>query len=395
MTQYIIRRIILMIPTLIGVSLLVTAFLRLLPGDAVDILVTENSVGGGNQAFAELVTARMVEDGLDPNSFSDRTLTENRMIAERERTRELAEAAGIDTGNQEALVAWVGNGLPIAQRLEIRNELALDAFKDDIRRKLGIDQNYFEQWSEWMWNAMRGDLGKSVVGSVTVRDELQRRVPVSFELGLFAMFFGSLIALPVGIISAVRQDTWIDYVARSFAIGMLALPSFFLATIVIAYSVAWFGYSFPSFYKELWDDPSTNLQLVLVPSLILGAALSGTLMRLMRAQMLEVLRQDYIRTAWAKGLVERRVIVTHAVRNAMLPVVTIIGLQVPVLIGGSLVLEVIFGIPGVARYLFISILGRDFPAIIGVNMVIATLIVVTNLVVDVMYAYLDPRVKFA
>jgi peptide/nickel transport system permease protein len=395
MTQYIIRRIILMIPTLIGVSLLVTAFLRLLPGDAVDILVTENSVGGGNQAFIELVTKRVIEDGLNPDSFSDRNLTENRIIAEQSRTRNLAEAAGVDLQDEDALAAWVANGLPIAQRLEVRNDLALKAFKDDIRRKLGIDQSYFEQWSEWMWNAMQGDFGSSIVGSNSVRDELERRIPVSFELGLLGMFFGSLIAIPVGIISAVRQDTWIDYVARSFAIGMLALPSFFLATLVIAFSIGWFGYSFPSFYKEFWDDPSTNLQLVLVPSLILGAALSGTLMRLMRAQMLEVLRQDYIRTAWAKGLVERRIIVTHAVRNAMLPVVTILGLQVPVLIGGSLVLEVIFGIPGVARYLFVAIQGRDFPAIIGVNMIIAGLIVVTNLVVDITYAYLDPRVKFA
>jgi peptide/nickel transport system permease protein len=301
----------------------------------------------------------------------------------------------VDTSNEEAMLEFVENGLPIAQRLEIRNSLALDAFKDDIRRKLGIDQSYFEQWSEWVWNAMQGDLGKSIVGSITVRDELERRLPVSFELGFLAMVFGSLIAIPVGVISAVKQDTWIDYVARSFAIGALALPSFFLATIVIAFASSWYGYSPPIFYKEIWDDPITNIELVVVPALILGAALSGTLMRLTRAQMLEVLRQDYIRTARAKGLVARRVVITHAVRNAMLPVVTILGLQVPVLIGGSLVLEAIYGIPGIAQYLFISINGRDFPAIIGVNMVIAALIVVTNLVVDVMYAYLDPRVQFA
>jgi peptide/nickel transport system permease protein len=209
------------------------------------------------------------------------------------------------------------------------------------------------------------------------------------------MFFGAMIAIPVGVISAVKQDTWLDYFTRSFAIGALALPSFFLATLVIAFSIGWFDYSFPIFYKEIWDDPATNLEMVLVPALILGASLAGTLMRLTRAQMLEVLRQDYIRTARAKGLVARKVVVTHAVRNAMLPVVTIIGLQVPVLIGGSLVLEAIFGIPGIAQYLYFSLLNRDFPAIIGVNMVIATLIVVTNLVVDVMYAYLDPRVQFA
>jgi peptide/nickel transport system permease protein len=397
MTQYIIRRVILMIPTLIGVSLLVTAFLRLLPGDAVDILVTENSVGGGNQAFIALVDDHLREQGLDPAtaSFGDRNRAENEIIAGQDRLKQLAGDAGVDTSDEEALVAWIQSGLPIAQRLEIRNELALKAFKDDIRRKLGIDQNYIEQWSEWMWNALRGDLGKSIVGSETVRDELERRIPVSFELGLLAMIFGALIAIPVGVISAVKQDTWVDYSTRSFAIGALALPSFFLATLVIAFAIAWFGYSFPIFYKEFWDDPATNLEMVLVPALILGASLAGTLMRLTRAQMLEVLRQDYIRTARAKGLVARRVIITHAVRNAMLPVVTILGLQVPVLIGGSLVLEAIFGIPGIAQYLYFSLLNRDFPAIIGVNMVIATLIVVTNLVVDVMYAYLDPRVQFA
>lgn len=397
MTQYIARRIILMIPTLIGVSLLVTAFLRLLPGDAVDILVTENAVGGGNQAFQELVDERLRDQGIDPvaASFPERNMAEAELIADQSRAKELARGAGIDTGDEAAMTAWVQNGLPIAQRLEIRNDLALRAFKDHIRRQLGIDQNYIEQWSEWVWDAMRGDLGQSIVGGIKVRDEITNRAPVSFELGILAMIFGAAIAIPVGVVSAVKQDTWVDYVARSTAIGALALPSFFIATLVIAGASRWFSYSFPPYYTDLWKDPSTNLQLIIVPAMILGAALSGTLMRLTRAQMLEVLRQDYIRTARAKGLVSRNVVITHAVRNAMLPVVTILGLQVPVLIGGSLVLEAIFGIPGIAQYLFVSINGRDFPAIIAINMLIAFLIVVTNLVVDIAYAYLDPRVQFA
>jgi peptide/nickel transport system permease protein len=215
------------------------------------------------------------------------------------------------------------------------------------------------------------------------------------ELGLIGMFFGILIALPTGIVSAVRQDTWVDYLWRSMAIAMIALPSFFLATIVIALAGRWFDYSFPIFYKQLWEDPRANLELVLIPGIILGIGLSGTLLRLTRAQMLEVLRQDYIRTARAKGLNGWSVTVSHGVRNALIPVVTIIGLQIPVLIGGSLVLETIFGIPGIAQYLLTAINAREFPVIIAINMIVATLIVVSNLVVDVAYAYLDPRVHLS
>jgi len=380
MTQYIIRRVLLMIPTLLGVSLLVTALMRLLPGDAVDILVTENAVGGGNATFNLLIDERLRDDGKDPATatFQDRLAIETELV------NDYLTKQGKDPETAGS-----------ADRLAAKNAMALQAFKDDVRAKLGIDKNYIEQWSDWVWHAIRGDLGESIVGGVKVSDELQRRIPASFQLGLFAMIFGTLVAIPVGVISAVKQDTWMDYGGRSIAIAMLALPSFFIATLIIAFAARWWDYSFPIFYKDLWDDPSQNLQLVLVPAIILGFALSGTLMRLTRAQMLEVLRQDYIRTARAKGLVERRVVIFHATRNALLPVVTILGLQVPILIGGSLVLEQIFGIPGVAQYLFISIANRDFPGLIGVNMMIATLIVVTNLVVDITYGFLDPRVSLS
>jgi len=379
-TQYIVRRILLMGPTLIGVSLLVTALLRLLPGDAVDLLVTENAVGGGNATFNLLIDERLTEEGKDQASIT----YQDRLAAEEEIINEYLLKEGKDPETAGS-----------SDRLSAKNALALEAFKDDIRRKLGVDKNFMEQWSDWVWHAIRGDLGESLVGGVEVRDELQRRIPVSFQLGFFAMMFGTLVAIPVGVISAVKQDSWPDYVSRSIAIAMLALPSFFIATLLIAFSARWAGYSFPIFYKDFWDNPSQNLQLVLAPAIILGFALSGTLMRLTRAQMLEVLRQDYIRTARAKGLVERRVVISHATRNALLPVVTILGLQVPILIGGSLVLEQIFGIPGVAQYLFISILNRDFPALIGVNMMIALVIIVTNLVVDITYGFLDPRVSLS
>lgn len=380
MSQYIMRRLLLMIPTLIGVSLLITAMLRLLPGDAVDILVTENAVGGGSQAFKEIIDQRLVNAGIDPiqAGFGDRIKFENELIEDQLKREGINFAAATD-----------------AQKQAARNTIAFDTYKNKIRAELGLDKNYIEQWWSWATGIIRGDFGTSIVGSRPVADELARRIPASIELGALALLTSIVVALPVGVISAVRQDSPIDYGTRSFAIAMLALPSFFVATIVIALAARLFSYSFPIFYTDLWKDPVQNLKLVVVPALILGFSLSGQLMRLTRAQMLEVMRQDYMRTARAKGLRERVAILRHAVRNAFVPVVTVIGLQIPVLIGGSLVLEQIFGIPGVARYLFESIIRRDFPPIIGVNIVVAFAIVFTNLVVDVMYAYLDPRIRFA
>ena len=381
MTQYIIRRLILMIPTLIGVSLLIIFFLRLLPGDAVDILISQTEVQGISESFKSLVDEELEKQGFeDPGTAprDARRAVENQIIDAK------LKADGIDPATATP-----------DKRNVARNDLALQEYGDVIRRRVGLDKNYIEQWWSWIANAVRGDLGVTLIGSRPIGDELQRRIPVSTQLGLLGMVFGVLIALPTGIVSAVRQDSWIDYAMRSAAIAMLALPSFFIATLVIALGGRWFDYSFPIFYKQLWDDPKTNLELVLIPGFILGIGLSGTLLRLTRAQMLEVLRQDYIRTARAKGLGARSVIFGHAVRNAMIPVITIIGLQVPVLIGGSLVLEQIFGIPGIAQYLLVSILSREFPAVIAINMVVAVVIVASNLVVDIMYAYLDPRVKLS
>ena len=378
MAQYIVRRLLLMIPTLIGVSLVVTGLLRLLPADAVDVLVAGGEVQGGGEAFKELVDKRLVEEGKNPLSatITDKARAENALIGEQ------LEREGKDPQTTDQ-----------ALRQAAKNTLALNAYKDNIRQRLGLNKNYIEQWSSWMLNAMQGDLGTSIIGSRPVTDELKRRIPVSIELGVLGMLVSLIIALPLGVASAVKQDGPIDYGMRSLAIAALAIPSFFMATIIIALASRWWNYSFPVKYAEIWDDPKTNLELVLVPAIILGVGLSGTLLRLTRAQMLEVLRQDYIRTARAKGLAGRSIVIRHAVRNAFVPIVTVIGLQVPVLVGGSLVLESIFGIPGVARYLFESIQNRDFPAVIGVNMVVAVVIVFTNLAVDVMYAVLDPRVR--
>lgn len=379
MGSYVFRRVLMMIPTVIGVSLLITALIRLLPGDAVDILVTENSVGGGSQAFKEIVNAELQKRGIDPANagFGDAIKVENELIAAQLKKDGRDFATATD-----------------AQKQEARKDIAFGAYKDKIRREIGLDRSYFEQWFSWASKAVRGDFGTSLVGSRPVNAELRRRLPASIELGMLALLTSVVVALPIGVISAVKQDTFLDYGTRSFAIAMLALPSFFIATIVIALAAKLFKYSFPIFYKDPWVDLEQNLKLVLVPAIILGFSLSGQLMRLTRAQMLEVMRQDYIRTARAKGLRERATVIRHGVRNAFIPVVTVIGLQVPVLIGGSLVLEQIFGIPGVARYLFESIIRRDFPPIIAVNVVVCLAIVVANLVVDVMYAYLDPRIRY-
>jgi peptide/nickel transport system permease protein len=379
-TQYIIRRLLLVIPTLLGVSLLVTAFVRMLPGDAVDILTANNEIQGRDQILKEYVNTELVKQGKDPATagFPDRRPIQIKLEDEQLRKDGLDPAKATD-----------------AQREQARNDFARNAYKDQIRERLGLDKNYIEQWWSWIWNALQGDLGTSLTGSIKITDELGTRIPVSIELGILAMIVGTLIALPIGVISAVKQDSPVDYLARGTAIGMLALPSFFLATIIIALASRWWDYSFPLFYKDFTESPMENLELVWVPAVILGIALSGTVMRLTRAQMLEVMRQDYMRTARAKGLATQRVIIRHGVRNALIPIVTIIGLQVPVLVGGSLVLEQIFAIPGVARYLFEAILNRDFPVIIAINMIIALVIVLSNLVVDVTYAVLDPRIRLS
>jgi peptide/nickel transport system permease protein len=220
-------------------------------------------------------------------------------------------------------------------------------------------------------------------------------MPVTAELGLLAMAIGLLIAVPVGVISAVRQDTRTDYVARGVAIGMLAIPGFWLGTLVITLPSIWWGWTPPLRYTKLWEDPGKNLGQMIIPAIILGIALSGTVMRLTRAQMLEVLRQDYVRTAAAKGLRERAIVVHHALRNAFIPVLTLLGLEVAIVVGGAVVIESVFALPGIGRYLLEGIQYRDYPVIQALNLIFATVIVLTNLLVDLLYAWFDPRVRYS
>jgi peptide/nickel transport system permease protein len=360
------------------VSLLVTGLTRLLPGDAVDILVSQGEVQGGSAILKQLQDQRLRDEGIDPIGAG---------FAERARvTREIVDEQLRHEGKDPATVTD-------AQRTQADSTMKLEGYTNFIRAELGLDKNFIQQWASWFTDAIRGDFGTSTIGGRDVNDELKARIPVSIQLGVMGMIVAVPIAIPTGVLSAVKQDQWPDYTLRAFAIGMLAFPSFAFATFVIALGARWYNYSFPIFYKDFWESPQQNLELVLAPAIILGIGLSGTLLRLTRAQMLEVMRQDYMRTARAKGLADRAVVIRHGVRNALIPVVTVIGLQVPVLIGGSLVLEQIFAIPGVARYLFTSIFARDFPPMISIMMLTAIIIVFSNLIVDLTYAALDPRVK--
>lgn len=321
MRQYLARRLLLIIPTLIGASILISGLVRLLPGDAVDVFADEYR------------------------------------------------------GNAEDV----------------------EAAKAEIRHRLGLDRSWPVQYVDWFTDIVQGDFGTSLQGSErSVGEELQSRIPVTVELGIIGLVVGSLIAIPIGVYSAMRQDTLGDYTARGAAILFLAVPGFWLATLVIAIVIPALGVTpIPVRYHGLFDDPVQNLRQMWVPGIILGIVLAGTVMRLTRAQMLEVLRQDYVRTAHSKGLRERTVVMRHALRNSLIPVITLIGLQVPVLVGGSVVLESIFVLPGMGLRLLRALGQRDVPVILAINMVVVFMVVLANLVVDILYSVVDPRIRYA
>jgi peptide/nickel transport system permease protein len=223
---------------------------------------------------------------------------------------------------------------------------------------------------------------------------MKTRLPVSFELGIMATVFAILVGVPIGIISAIRQDSLLDYALRSLSVGMLAIPGYWIATLVIVYGALWFGWTPPITYIRFSDDPWGNIRQFLVPALLLGITGSASLMRLTRTTMLEVLRQDYIRTAWSKGLREQVVIVRHALRNAMIPVITLMGLSLATIAGGTVIFEQIFNLPGMGRYLFLSVNQRDYPAVQGVVLVFAAVVVLANLLTDIAYGLLDPRIRY-
>jgi peptide/nickel transport system permease protein len=266
---------------------------------------------------------------------------------------------------------------------------------EEMRAELGLDVPLYVQYWHWIVGIVtRGDIGHSLWTGVPATREILNRLPISFELGLLAIMVALLIALPVGIYSAIRQDTIGDYIARGFAIACIALPSFWLGTMIMVFPSIWWSWSPPMEYIRFTEDPLGNLGMMIIPSTILGMVISGNTMRMARTMMLEVLRQDYIRSAWAKGLTERTVVIRHALKNALIPVVTIIGLQLPLLIGGSVVLENIFVLPGIGMLIIEVIAKREYLILSGINLFMASGVLIINIVVDLTYAYLDPRVHY-
>ena len=267
-------------------------------------------------------------------------------------------------------------------------------FRASVEARLELNDGIPQAYGKWLLAVIQFDFGSSFVSDRPVTEQLTNRIPVTFQLGIMAMIYSIGIAIPIGVLSAVRQDSLIDYLTRSFAIMALAVPSFWAAQMAIVFGFQWFGWTPPLTYEYLWESPIDNLKTTWVPAIILGSFLSGSVMRLTRSTMLEVMRQDYVRTARAKGLTERLVVTRHALRNAVLPVITVIGLQVSVLVSGTVVLERIFTLPGMGSFLLFSLERRDYPTVQAIVLLAALLVLVTNLIVDLSYAFIDPRIRY-
>jgi len=262
------------------------------------------------------------------------------------------------------------------------------------RQELGLERPFLAQYRTWIAGAVHGDLGRSLITRRPVTQELLKRINLTSHLAVMSVIVAMLIALPIGVLSALKQDTTSDYVGRFFAILGLSLPDFWLATVVITFLAIWVQWIPPIGFAPLWEDPARCLSQLLIPALIIGARLAAVSMRMTRSSLLEVLRQDYIRTARAKGMRERAVIVRHALKNAFIPVVTVIGQQFSVLLGGTVIVEFIFLQPGVGSLMLDAVLLRDYTLIQGAVLFFAAVIVVTNLLVDLSYAWLDPRIRY-
>jgi len=264
---------------------------------------------------------------------------------------------------------------------------------EDLRAKLGLNRPIHVQYFDWLGSIAQGNFGESLWTRQPVLTELARRLPVSATLGVMATAVAIVIGIPIGVLAAIRQDGVLDFFARSAAILGLSIPAFVTAILVTLLPAIWWGWTPPRFV-ELSKDPAAHIVQFILPAIILGVASAAGIMRLTRGMLLEVLRQDYVRTAWAKGLRERVVVLKHSLKNALIPVVTVLGLQVAAIAGGAVIIEWIFGIPGMGQFLVEAIVQRDYPVIQGVNLVIVGIIVVTNLSVDLVYAVLDPRIRY-
>ena len=303
-----------------------------------------------------------------------------------------------------------GDAIDVMESRSLYHAAGAEADRETLERLLGLDVPVYVQYGRWIGvlptpdpytgesggfnGILQGSLGESLYGHWPVEERIIDRLPVTIELGVMAIVIGLVIALPVGIYSAIRQDTAADYAGRSVAIIGMATPNFWLGIMVMIYPALWWGWMPAAEYIPLVEDPLGNLGMFIIPSLILGTAMAASTMRLTRTMMLEVLRQDYIRTAWSKGLNERVVVLRHAVKNALIPVVTLIGMELPLLVGGAVIIENIFALPGVGRLMLDALNDRDYPVVSGVNLFFAAVVMGSNLFIDLIYPYLDPRVRY-
>jgi peptide/nickel transport system permease protein len=265
---------------------------------------------------------------------------------------------------------------------------------DRIEHQLGLDKPVAEQYVHWVGGIIQGDLGTSMKTSTPVWGRIQSRLPATLELTILASVVSIGLALPMGVYSALKQDKPPDVILRVFSIAWLSMPSFWIGSMLITFPAIWWGYATPVPFVNFWKDPLTNLEQMYLPAISLGLALAASVTRLVRSSMLEVLRQDYVRTARAKGLRESVVLSKHALKNAMLPVITLIGIQLAFLLGGTVVIESLFVLPGLGTLLVEGVLTKDFPLIQGIVLLFAVVIVVINLVVDLSYGLFDPRVRY-
>jgi peptide/nickel transport system permease protein len=262
-----------------------------------------------------------------------------------------------------------------------------------IKHQYGLDNPMATEYVKWLGRVVRGDWGESAYTSQSVLSEMGPKIGVTFELAFLAIVIAVLIGVPIGVYSAMRQDRWADYILRTFAVFGLSVPGFLIATIVLALLAKNFQWIPPIKYHSLAENPWRNLQMMWMPAVIVSLATAAQVMRFARTMMLDVLRQDYIRTAWSKGLRERAIITQHALKNAMLPVITVIGLTMATLIGGTVIFEQIFFIPGLGRHLILAVAQKDFAVVQGVALFFSIAVVAVNLLVDVSYTVLDPRAR--
>ena len=263
-----------------------------------------------------------------------------------------------------------------------------------MRHQLGLDQPLVAQFATWLWGVLRLDFGNSLWTGQPVIQEVLIRLPLSLEVAVLATIVSVLLAIPLGMLAAVRQDTWVDYVIRIGSIGGQAIPSFWVGILVILFLVIYFGWGPPLEFTPPWVDPWANFQQLVWPVLTVGYRYAAVTTRMTRSTVLEVLREDYIRTAWAKGLRERAVVIRHALKNAMLPVITLVGTEFAFLIGGLVVTETVFTLNGVGRFVVDAVAHRDYPVVQALVFLIALCFVVVNLLIDLTYAWLDPRIRY-